>query len=164
MDERRHHRATEVDKSTPQRRSHEWWRSEGISEIRDKGGNNTWAYQCDMDVEVSQYLETGRTERDADSWVKISLKEDRLTMEMLESWSILCLEEERTFLFSNESFLDITWRIDKKNPNRDSMTLCRDICSISDSLLDVCRVFRTLSGRTLSFLDPDTSSMYIDVL
>ena len=46
----------------------------------------------------------------------------------------------------------ITGRIDKKNLNRDSMTLCRDICSIPDSLMDVFRNFRTWSYRTLSQL------------
>ena len=138
--------------------------------------SNSWAYHREMDVEVSQYLETECRHsivprdcpfndvvpclsfspqlvygaRDVDSWVKFYLKEDRLTIEIEKSWYVLCLEEEGPFLFSNESLLDITGRIDKKNLNRDSMTLCRDICSIPDSLMDVCRNFRTWTYRTLS--------------
>ena len=141
-----------------------------------QGESNSWADHREMDVEVSQYLETECRHsivprdcpfndvvpclsfspqlvygaRDVDSWVKFYLKEDRLTIEIEKSWYVLCLEEEGPFLFSNESLLDITGRIDKKNLNRDSMTLCRDICSIPDSLMDVCRNFRTWTYRTLS--------------
>ena len=103
MDERRYHRATEVDKSTPQRRSRGWWRSEGIFEIRKKGGNNTWAYHREMDLEVSQYLET-ECRHSIDQWRRRCLSFVLTSVECMERATSIA---ELNFTWGR---MDLQWR------------------------------------------------------
>ena len=155
-----------------------------------QGGSNSWAYHREMDVEVSQYLETECRHsiiqwdcpfHDVVPWLSFSLLLGAWSVTSIAEWilpwrriglQLRCrradpycvLRKKGHFSFPTNRYL--TTREGSKR--RFSIMIRWRSVVTSAVFLTVCwtsvGLSEPLSVRTLSFLDPDTSSMHINGL